>query len=1792
MKKRSSGVAFICRKRILLSHHTRASWFGTYSIVKGEIEGTENITAREQIQGNETLMQAAVREFKEETGHELDDLLKQKIEYAFESQETSIVVENAAKILTAAIVFLDGTEEIGILPPNIKYPKHQLQADEVDWVGFVDFEEARTRMAPYQLPILEKAIQLGEGYSPNPLPIKNNQTTMTPANPENQKSTDLSKIISDNGKHVPYLPVSDICNENLGTVVPKGMVSEMMLALETVKAKLQEKYGWDLDDYVQDRLQYTPEELGIDRKLYDSASPDQKKKMINAKLCSSTGGPFAGEQMDALALAIFNIEASSSGDGYGMIVGDMTGIGKGRIAAGLIRYCIKFHKKVPIFITEKAYLFSDIYRDLSDIKSDPMVPLIFRAPDLDYEKQVKMSQSEIAAAIQERLELGETEDEAREMVETMVNKGTTTVLGYRINTNYSKQERALSKHLMRIRPYILNAKKDESKIKDDAGNIIYEPLQADKQREIVERKKLPADYNLIMLTYSQINRAGTSKKMAFLKQMAENTIIICDESHVASGISNTGEFTFNLLSKAMGAAFLSATYSKRPDNMVVYAAKTSIREAELSKEDLVAAIQMGGVPLQEIISSQLVAEGQMVRRERSYAGIDVKWNVMDDSMTTGHPEFDLKDKHTAIANMFTEILRDIIDLQATEIKPWLKELSPADFEEITELMPGSRIVIERNQDISKLLTSSPMFSRVFNIVNQLLFSIKAEAIAERAINYMRSGKKPVVAFSNTMGAFLENMRNEDGQPLANGDVIDTDFRLVLEKLLNVLLVLTVKDPQGGGSTKVTIPKSMLPDSARMRFNAILHKIKQISIGISISPIDVLIYKIKEAGFTVEEVTGRKSFIRFSDNSFLTGTFETRQRPATTDTFRGFNENRIDCLLINQSGAVGASFHASPNKVVNHVRWKDEKGDIVSGPYMKGMKQKLIIPDSLEPRNEIKQRAMLMLQSELNINTEVQKRGRIFRSGQVLPPMYEYLCSAIPAEQRLQMMMQKKLHSLDANTSSNQKSSDELVNVVDFLNVYGDELVVEYLFNNAQEMSAVNTSQSLIRKLGDPFDMIQDDGSVKMPVKTPPDAAHRITGRVAVLSVSDQEKFYKDITQKYIDKIKLLDAVGKYTGAVKILDLQAITLDRQIFQVGSGGSSLFGRNTILELCEVNNLRKPYTQEELNTYLQEGHEEFYGLRNAGIKQQQQLLDDQKSFYEEKKRTLDEKFAVKLERAIERIKDDSQYKKIAKKSPEEADKLMKLHIAAATEKNNTDRLEEKDIAATQYEVVRNLLKRIYVGMVTKYQAGLLRVPAVITKVDVDRFRSNPWAPSAIYVRVAVANGIRNFYCPLSNTETINMLIANSAIGNEAERVLDNWDEITKESMTDRVKRYIVTGNLLQAMGDPAVAENTGQLLKFTQVRNGKIILRNGVLLGPEFDPIKHTGGRGSTFVLVPAKKCWPIISRLEHNAKENKQALYETNNQIQFERAQNGYDFLMRVPLDRNWKYIWNDTRLKPYLDSEKGFTNWGEITVWNPQTLKKEPNRAMGAIVKEEEMQNLLEFISNEYKSSFKISTAVFEELKTSLGIDTSSTYDDGVSIEESESGLAQLQLKNYNYDVAKEAVIEQTSGLEQPKNPVPLEAQPIIIEPVVETVDTVSLELEKQALINQEREAFDYERSLFKLQKLLMGAGIFADGGSLNDDNEVASIIIDQLGGIKRLRLFTGLLSANPINNGVELKMPLDAADNPYQKADTVKITLNSMDTYDVVFYKNSEQVSEYLGVYDDMLVDIFETGTGLFLSFS
>ena len=92
---------------------------------------------------------------------------------------------------------------------------------------------------------------------------------------------------------------------------------------------------------------------------------------------------------------------------------------------------------------------------------------------------------------------------------------------------------------------------------------------------------------------------------------------------------------------------------------------------------------------------------------------------------------------------------------------------------------------------------------------------------------------------------------------------------------------------------------------------------------------------------------------------------------------------------------------------------------------------------------------------------------------------------------------------------------------------------------------------------------------------------------------------------------------------------------------------------------------------------------------------------------------------------------------------------------------------------------------------------------------------------------------------------------------------------------------------------------------------------------------------------------------------------------------------------------------------------------------------------------------------------------------------------------------------------------------------------------------------------------------------------------VAKTILDQLGGNK-FRMMTGAKNFVGYENGVSMKIGRNSSNSNY-----LKITLNSMDLYDMKFCKltrkfEEKSVTEYSDVYNDMLTEVFEKHTGMY----
>jgi len=1168
---------------------------------------------------------------------------------------------------------------------------------------------------------------------------------------------------------MPYTPASSSCFV-LNTVVPDSMGYETHAALQRIK----EAVGGDIDEYVRIKLNY----------------------LSKVELCKA----LSAEQIDAVAMAVYNIEER----GVGMIIGDQTGIGKGRIAASIIRYAVEQGNQ-PIFITEKANLFSDIYRDLVAIGSAHLVP------------------------------------------------------------------------------FIVNGRESKTDIKNEDGEIIYQALPASDQNRIFESKSIPKNFHFVVATYSQFNSPEKKPtKPIFLNAISADNIVIMDEAHNSSGSGNTGNFMQSALSRTKGVVFLSATFAKRPDNMPIYAMKTSIRDASMSREALIEAITKGGVALQEILASQLVAEGQMIRRERSFEGVEVNYITLEEK----------EQEHKAIADNITSIIRDIIKFQITYIDEMVEELD--------DLAVAEGKQVELREGTSQAgVDNLPYFSKVFNVINQMLFSIKAEAVAERAIARLKEGKKPVIAFASTMGSFIEQIENESGLPVTDGDIIHADFSVVLQKGLDGILRYTETDTDGQKVYK-KFDISEFTLEAHAEYNRISDRIKEASTGITISPIDVITKKITDAGYKVAEVTGRKFELQVNTKTSK-ALVMTRKRINTNDAFRQFNNNEIDVLLINQSGSTGASAHAIITPKVS--------------------------------KDEVKQRVMIVLQAELDINTEVQKRGRINRTGQIYKPIYDYVNSAIPAEKRLMMMLQKKLKSLDANTTSNQKSSTKILDVPDFLNKYGDKIVAEYLKENPE----VNML------LDDPLGLAtRDIEGVELE-----DAAHRVSGRVAVLSTAMQLEFYNEVSNRYNEYVEYLKQIGEYDLEVEAMDLQAETKEVKTVIVGKGGGSEFGDDSILETVMANVLKKPFTTQELNNLFAEA---LQG-KDAKVLQKEIKLEYESYIEEELKKDLAQNI-LHYETLIQNVPEEKKIQKLSEKgNVAEAQETIKQRTQELKKAMHDAEEKLKKSFSNRRQYLDSIFTAFYIGRnlnypASSYSGGQELVPAVFLGHIIDKKKSNPYAPSAIRLRFALASSNKYIAIPASYSQDIRAIIG-ASVGLphlEKESLLAKWESSIKESTVDRKIRHVITGNVLQAF-----SSYKGKLVSYTTLDGG---IKKGILMPEYWEPAKEVQNK----TVVPISRALKVIRSLTTGASAT------TKNGISFFKQAGRFKIVVSASRAKG-----GDTFLDPDL-----------LELVDNNNFEKVSDR-MTATVQENLIDDFIGVIQEKFNDSISLTPTQYDLIKNDLPI---------------------------------------------------------------------------------------------------------------------------------------------------------------------------------------------------------------------
>lgn len=842
------------------------------------------------------------------------------------------------------------------------------------------------------------------------------------------------------------------------------------------------------------------------------------------------------------------------------------------------------------------------------------------------------------------------------------------------------------------------------------GGKLESPSNLDKViAKAISQGKLEG-FDGIFTTYSQLapSNGKDSPRRELLRSLNENTVLILDESHNAGGsdkgkykkkdaAKSTGEYLRERIAESPNGVFYSsATYAKRPDVMSLYA-KTDMQHAVEDLDQLTEIMSRGGIPMQQAVAAMLTQAGQYIRREKSFEGATVD---------TAPAPVDMK-----VAERTADIMGRIMAFDTAR---------EGDIKNIEKELAGSGEAVLADGSIGKQGMHSTGFSSIMhNLIGQYTLSMKADAAVEAAAKAVERGEKPVITVANTMGSFIGERASADG--LKDGDAVDLSWKDMFLRYLDKTRTITVDKPGSKEKDSIYLSDDQLSPEALRAYNEAKDAIEKADFSnLPVSPIDRVLNGLRERGIRADEITGRTDAIDYSD-----GQQKYRKREATSsnnvDVVSRFNGGELDALIINQSGSTGISLHASEN-------FADQK-----------------------------KRNMIIVQPELNIDVFMQTLGRVFRTGQVTPPAYQFLISDMPSEKRPAAVLGKKMASLNANTTANRKSAQTFENIPDFLNEYGDMAAVQVLRDNPE----------FNKKLGNPIKEASDIEN----------AMQKVTGRIPVLSVKEQEQLYALLEQEYADTIAMAEAMGG-TG----LEAQALPLDAKLVSSieltpkkdGVDTESAFTEASNLQEFDVKVLGKPYTAKKVHELVAQGVVGHEGLSDA-------LHADAESFVEKR--------AAKME-----------------------DEERRGDFIARAEEN----LHAIDDALFRFE--------------PGTQVSLLGrdgpMDGVVTRISRKK-GDNPTALSNWQMTVAVTNAQRQITIPfsklarnVSELESGKVVVAPSGLTEkQMETAFDSAQNEVRE------KRWIATGNLLAA----AEKLKTGKIITFDDTQGSR---RMGILLNKGVD------------------------------------------------------------------------------------------------------------------------------------------------------------------------------------------------------------------------------------------------------------------------------------------------------------------------------------------------------------------------
>lgn len=794
------------------------------------------------------------------------------------------------------------------------------------------------------------------------------------------------------------------------------------------------------------------------------------------------------EQVDAIALSISRIRM-----GRANILGDETGIGKGRTLASLAVWANKQGKDV-VFITDRANLFSDFFGgDLGDLdERGRFRPLIMNSGEAIVDKNAPVDPPPVLVPASRPEDMRRILDGNQ----TLSEIGANIVFATYSQINGEESEKAT---------WLKNQLSNALLIVDEAH--IAAGANSNVGAQILSMTELAW-----AVQYSSATWAKSSRNLQIYARAFPESINV---STLANTMNVGGEAFAEVFSSMLAR---DGALTRREHDLsrleTVVEIDDAGRDASIRVSDAVATAMNAIAMISGDIDRMMLRANQEtinhLKAARGVRSAAFKVNLFAGSFGAGSVLYQVNRRMLAALNAqhvarialksIDDGLRPIIIFDDTG-----EALTNQLIDQAAQVLPDGTLLRPEFikpptiRDLMRKVTERLSRVRVTEKDGGELLAIIEAREAREARQRARDAGEVVDAVDADQPPDVPG--NEGVLDAADGGLVERvrdDDAADLDGAIAALGAAPDAGTRGKKSGPKFITVDEMPNISEEDKQTYMRGVEEINRLIDALPDiplnapDIVHDMLRKSGVTTGEISGRSFMLSAQGDDGLSRIVQrSKKKSAVTASVRAFQNGVIQAILINRAAATGIGLHAQP-------RFAD-------------------------PRK----RNMIWLQAPENPTDVTQLAGRGNRYDQVTAPRMTFAATGLYGELRQIMRNNKKQVIMACNVRSSREASVKFDTVPDLMNPVGRDVIREVFQDNPGYAHRTGVSAyELENPAADPVGWLN---------------------KVTLLLHPDQEKVYQDIYAAFDEALLRHDLAGTNPLRSKEMDVSAEMLEKTLFQ---------------------------------------------------------------------------------------------------------------------------------------------------------------------------------------------------------------------------------------------------------------------------------------------------------------------------------------------------------------------------------------------------------------------------------------------------------------------------------------------------------------------------------------------------------------------------------------------------------------------------------------------------------------------